>query len=418
VTQREKVPVAELCELIKDYDGLIVRSGTKVTKEIIDAGSRLRMIGRAGTGVDNIDVDAATMRGIMVMNTPGGNTVSAAELSVSLLMALTRNIPNATASLKAGRWDRKLYMGTELNGKTIGIVGLGQIGRKVAQMCQGLGMTTIGYDPIISKDVARSHNIESVEMSDIYKRSDFISLHTPLIAATKDLFNDDTLGQCKTGVMIVNCARGGIINEDALLRGRWCDCSCDVHLCCSLGGASVLVTSIVLSALSTHAESHDQSALSHTTAVESGKVAGAALDVYASEPPPESTKSLLAHPSIICTPHLGASTEEAQDKVAREIATQFTDGFAGRRIAGVVNSRILGGCCDCSCHVHLCFLLCCSLGGATALVTFLRVLCTLRTQISRINMYLYILQRSCTRARTFTRTSTSPSVLALCKRSC
>jgi len=294
VDERDKVPKAEMLQIIKQYDGLIVRSGTQVTADIIKAGVNLKLIGRAGTGVDNIDLDAATKKGIMVMNTPGGNTASAAELTVSLLLALTRNIPNATASLKSGKWDRKKFMGTELAGKTLGVVGLGQIGRRVAKACQALGMKTIGYDPLLAKEVAAESLIDLVSQEELYEKSDFITLHSPLTADTRNMLNDATFAKCKKGVRIVNCARGGIIDEAALLR-----------------------------------------------AIESGKVAGAALDVFEKEPPPESLKPLLQHPAIICTPHLGASTEEAQEKVAQEIATQFVDALEGRRLAGVVNSRIL-----------------------------------------------------------------------------
>lgn len=290
----EKVPPAELIKIMPQYDGLIVRSGTTVTADVINAGSRLKVIGRAGTGVDNINVDTATMKGVMVMNTPGGNTVSAAELSVSLLMSLSRNIPSASESLKAGRWDRKKYMGTELSGKVMGIVGLGQIGRRVAQICQGIGMRVIGYDPLMSKAAAAQYGIELVDMNGLTRRSNCVSLHTPLTPETRGLFNDESFEICQPGLLIVNCARGGIIDEAALLRG-----------------------------------------------LESGKVAGAALDVYATEPPPESTHALLAHPNVICTPHLGASTEEAQEKVATEIATQLVDALEGRQVRGVVNSRIL-----------------------------------------------------------------------------
>eukprot|EP00163_Fabomonas_tropica_P016426 TRINITY_DN2946_c0_g1_i2.p1 TRINITY_DN2946_c0_g1~~TRINITY_DN2946_c0_g1_i2.p1 ORF type:complete len:795 (+),score=173.35 TRINITY_DN2946_c0_g1_i2:164-2548(+) len=196
--------------------------------------------------------------------------------------------------MKAGRWDRKSFMGTEVAGKVLGVVGLGQIGRRVAAACQAMGMTVIGFDPMMSPEVAKQYNIQSVDLDTLYAQSDFITLHTPLTAKTKHLLNDKTLAKCKDGVRIVNCARGGIVDELALLR-----------------------------------------------AIESGKVAGAALDVYESEPPPEHLAPVIAHPKIICTPHLGASTEEAQEKVAKEIANQFVDAFEGRKIAGVVNSPIL-----------------------------------------------------------------------------
>jgi len=294
VTRRDKVPKEEMLKIISEYDGLIVRSGTRVTADIIKAGKKLKLIGRAGTGVDNIDVDSATRTGKMVMNTPGGNTASAAELTVSLVMALARDIPNATSSLKAGKWERKRFMGTELSGKTIGVIGLGQIGRRVASSCQGLGMRTIGFDPLLSPQVARESKITLMSLEELYAQSDFITLHTPLTPETKNLLNDQTLAKCKKGVRIVNCARGGIIDDAALLR-----------------------------------------------ALNSGHVAGAALDVFEKEPPPPELAPLLTHPNVICTPHLGASTEEAQEKVAKEIAQQFVDAFEGHRFAGVVNAKIL-----------------------------------------------------------------------------
>jgi phosphoserine aminotransferase len=294
ITRREKVPKEELLKIIGEYDGLIVRSGTQVTPDIIKAGTKLKLIGRAGTGVDNIDVDTATRMGKMVMNTPGGNTASAAELTVSLLMALSRDIPNATQSLKAGKWERKRFMGSELAGKTIGIIGLGQIGRRVASACQGLGMDTIGFDPLLSAETARDAKIALVTLDELYARSDFISLHVPLTKDTKNMLNEQTFAKCKKGVRIVNCARGGIIDDAALLK-----------------------------------------------ALKSGHVAGAALDVFEKEPPPAELAPLLQHPNVICTPHLGASTEEAQEKVAKEIASQFVDAFEGRRYAGIVNAKIL-----------------------------------------------------------------------------
>ncbi len=271
-----------------------MRSATTVTADLIERGKKLQIIGRAGTGVDNIDIDAATKRGIMVMNTPGGNTASAAEMTISLLMSLARNVPNAHASMKEGKWDRKKYTGVEVAGKTIGILGLGHIGRRVAATCQSLGMTTIGFDPLMSNDMARMYNIEPVKLDDLIKRSDFISLHCPLTEETRDLLNDATLAKCKTGVRIINCARGGIVNEMALLR-----------------------------------------------ALQSGKVGGAALDVFEQEPPPKEFVELFKHPNVIATPHLGASTGEAQDKVAKEIATHIANAFEGRAVAGVVNSRLL-----------------------------------------------------------------------------
>ncbi len=282
----------ELKATIAQYDGLVVRSSTKVTSELINLATRMKVIGRAGTGVDNIDVEAATRRGILVMNTPGGNTVSAAEHTVSMLLSLARNIPQAHLSLSKGEWERKKFIGTEVFEKTLGVVGLGKIGREVAQRCQGLGMKTIGYDPVLGNEIAMKLNIELVTLDELYRRSDFITVHTPLTSETKGLLNDETLARCKRGVRIINCARGGIIDEQALFR-----------------------------------------------ALESDHVAGAALDVFEVEPP--KNNPLLSHAHVIATPHLGASTEEAQEKVALQIAHQMADALHGRAYSGLVNGAAL-----------------------------------------------------------------------------
>lgn len=283
-------PFSELLGLISDYDVLIVRSSTDVNSELISAGRNLKIIGRAGAGVDNIDVEAATRRGIIVMNTPGGNTISTAEHTMSLLLSLARNIPQANESLKSGKWDRKKFIGTELHGKTIGIIGLGKVGREVATRCQAFGLTTIGFDPLLSLEVASRSNIELVNLNKLYERSDFITVHTPLNDETRGLISDKEIQACKPGVRIINCARGGIVDEQALLRG-----------------------------------------------LESGKVAGAALDVFVTEPPEQ--HPLLKHPKVVATPHLGASTEEAQEKVARQIAIQIVDAVKERGVAGAVNAE-------------------------------------------------------------------------------
>lgn len=281
-----------LKEKIKDVDALVVRSSTQVTTEVIVAGRSLKVIGRAGAGVDNIDCDAATRRGIVVMNTPGGNTISTAEHTMSMLLSLSRNIPQAFDSLRRGEWDRKRFVGTELQGKTIGIIGLGKIGREVAQRCQSFGVVTIGFDPVLAGDVAAKLNIGLVTLEELYDRSDFITVHTPLNEETRGLINDSVIGRCKQGVRLINCARGGIIDEGALLRG-----------------------------------------------LESGKVAGAALDVFVEEPPGENR--LLKNPRVIATPHLGASTEEAQEKVARQIAIQIVDMLKERGIVGAINADVV-----------------------------------------------------------------------------
>ncbi|MBI4428395.1 MAG: phosphoglycerate dehydrogenase [Ignavibacteriales bacterium] len=285
-------PFEELRGMISDYDALIVRSSTQVSSELLSVGKKLKVIGRAGAGVDNIDVDAATRRGVIVMNTPGGNTVSTAEHTMSLLLSLARNIPQANDSLRHGKWDRKKFIGTELLGKTIGVIGLGKVGREVAVRCQAFGMTTIGFDPLLSAEVAGKAHIELVSLSEVFQRSDFISVHTPLNDDTKGLLGDKEIAKCKTGVRIINCARGGIVDEAALRRG-----------------------------------------------LESGKVAGAALDVFEHEPPGE--HPLLKNPKVVATPHLGASTEEAQEKVARQIALQVADALKERGVSGAVNAEAI-----------------------------------------------------------------------------
>ena len=292
VDARTSVPPEELEKIISSFEALVVRSATQVTADVIAAASSMKVIGRAGTGVDNIDVGEATRRGILVMNTPGGNTISAAEHTVSMLLSLARNIPQAHMSLARGEWNRKKYIGTEVFEKTVGVVGLGKIGREVAFRCQGLGMKVVGYDPILANEVAQKLKIELVSLDELFRRSDFISLHTPLNNETRGLLNDDSLSRCKHGVRIINCARGGIIDEGALLR-----------------------------------------------ALQSGRVAGAALDVFETEPPKGSL--LLVHEHVIATPHLGASTEEAQEKVAIQIAHQVADALRDRGFAGVVNSSAL-----------------------------------------------------------------------------
>lgn len=292
VDNRPGLSSTELQAIIGKYDALVVRSSTKVTAEVLAHADRLRVVGRAGTGVDNIDVAAATRKGVLVMNTPGGNTISAAEHTVTLLLALARNIPHAHASLVQGKWERKKYTGVELFEKTLGVVGLGKIGREVASRCQAFGMRVIGYDPVLSNDVAAKLNIELVSLDELFRRSDFITVHTPLTPETRGLLNDQTLAKCKRGVRLVNCARGGIIDEQALLR-----------------------------------------------ALNAGHVAGAALDVFEEEPP--KNLELLRHERVVVTPHLGASTEEAQEKVAIQIAHQIADALKERAYTGLVNGEAL-----------------------------------------------------------------------------
>ena len=282
----------DLKKIIPEYEALVVRSSTKVTADIISAATKLKMIGRAGAGVDNIDVAAATRRGIIVMNTPGGNTISTAEHTISMMLSLARNIPQADQSLKKGEWNRKKYVGVELFEKTLGVLGLGKVGKEVAIRCASFGMKILAYDPILSPEAAREIGVELVGLPELLGRSDFITIHTPLTNETRNVLNDISFATCKRGVRIVNCARGGIIDEPALLR-----------------------------------------------ALESGQVGGAALDVFAEEPPGES--KLIHHPNVVVTPHLGASTEEAQEKVAIQIAHQLCDALKGRGVVGGVNADVL-----------------------------------------------------------------------------
>jgi D-3-phosphoglycerate dehydrogenase / 2-oxoglutarate reductase len=288
VDAKPGLPPDEIKKIIGGYDALIVRSGTKVTADIIAEAKQMKVIGRAGAGVDNIDVGAATRMGIVVMNTPGGNTISTAEHTLALMMSMARNIPQSFHDLQNGKWERKKYMGTELFGKTLGVIGLGKVGREVAARAEAFGMNVIGYDPLLAAEVATKLGLETVSLEDVYRRSDFITVHTPLTEETRSILGEKAFALCKRGVRVVNCARGGIIDEQALLK-----------------------------------------------ALESGQVAGAALDVFVKEPPVDNP--LLKHPKVVATPHLGASTEEAQEKVAKQIGEQLIDFFKGRGIVGAVN---------------------------------------------------------------------------------
>ena len=292
VDLKPEISHGELLNVISEYEGLIVRSRTKVTAQLLEDARRLRVIGRAGAGVDNIDVDAATRRGVIVMNTPGGNTISTAEHTLSLLFALARNIPQADASVRGGKWERDKFIGVELYGKTVGIIGLGKVGREVARRCLALGMKVIGYDPLLSNDVALKLGVELVPLDEVYRRADFLTVHVPLNSETRGLIGEHEIHRCKPGVRIINCARGGIVDEDALLEG-----------------------------------------------LEGGHVAGAALDVFTHEPPGH--HALLHHEKVIATPHLGASTEEAQEKVSAQIALQVADALNERGFTGVVNASAL-----------------------------------------------------------------------------
>jgi len=280
---------AGLIDIIGEYDALIVRSGTQVTPPVLEAAHRLKVVGRAGAGVDNIDTAAATRGGVIVMNTPGGNSVSTAEHSFAMIMSLARNIPQGTASLKDGRWERSQLTGVELRGKTIGILGLGKVGSEVALRANAFGMKVMAYDPVVSSEVAETFGAKLSEPEEIYAAADFITVHLPLIEQTRHMISDAQMASCKQGVFLINCARGGIIDEAALLRN-----------------------------------------------LESGQVAGAALDVFEEEPPTGS--QLLAHDRVICTPHLGASTVEAQESVALQVAGQVGDVLMGRVIRNAINA--------------------------------------------------------------------------------
>ena len=267
----------ELMSIIGQYDGLAIRSATRVTYDILAAASNLKVVGRAGIGVDNVDIPAASKKGVVVMNTPFGNTVTTAEHAVSMMLSLAREIPVATASTKAGKWEKSRFMGVELTGKTLGIIGIGNIGSIVADRAQGLKMSVIAYDPYISHEKAEQLGIELVELDDLYARADVISVHTPLTDNTRGMVNSGAFEKMKDGVLIVNCARGGIINEADLV-----------------------------------------------TAIESKKVRGAALDVFEREPV-DPDHPLLKLDEVVCSPHLGASTDEAQENVAIQVAEQIAE---------------------------------------------------------------------------------------------
>jgi len=291
VTYRPDLAADELLEIIGDFEGLIVRSGTKVTADVIRRGEKLKVIGRAGTGVDNIDVDAATEEGIAVLNCLGANTLSAAEHTFALLISLARQIPPAHQSLRERRWDRSQYKGVELNGKTYGIIGLGKIGVEIARRAQAFDMTTISYDPLIPAEVFNDAGVESVSLEDLLKRSDFISIHVPLLPETKHLIGAEQLQMCKKSLRLINTSRGGIVDETALYQ-----------------------------------------------ALSEGRISGAALDVFEVEPPFDSR--LLALDNVIATPHLGASTYEAQERVAQGIAERVSNFLLDGKVQDLVNPDV------------------------------------------------------------------------------
>lgn len=284
-----KLPPAELIELIPEYDAIMVRSGTQVTQAVIEAGSKLKIVGRAGVGVDNIDIPSATKAGVVVVNSPEGNTIAAAEHALALMLSLSRHVPVANTSMKSGKWERKKFVGVEVYKKTLGVVGLGKIGSHVARVARAMGMKIIAYDPFISIERAQQLDARLVDLETLQAEADYISLHIPKTSETANLFDAAAFKRMKPTARLVNCARGGLVNEQ------------DLH-----------------------------------AALEAGEIAGAALDVFESEPPPESPLWSLGREAIL-TPHLGASTEEAQANVAIDVAEQIRDVLLGLPARSAVN---------------------------------------------------------------------------------
>ena len=278
----------KLAELIGNYDGLAIRSATKVSAKILDKAKNLKVIGRAGIGVDNVDIPAATARGIIVMNTPFGNSITTAEHAISLMLALARQIPEADSSTRAGKWEKNKFMGVEIFSKTLGIIGCGNIGAIVADRAIGLRMKVIAYDPFLSEERAKHIGVEKVDLETLFKRADFITLHTPLTEKTRNIIDAAAIKKMKKGVRIVNCARGGLVDEAALVE-----------------------------------------------ALKAGQVAGAAFDVFIEEP--ATSNALFSLPNVVCTPHLGAATSEAQENVALQVAEQMSDYLLRGAISNAVN---------------------------------------------------------------------------------
>ncbi len=278
----------KLAAAIGAFDGLAIRSATKVSAKILEQAKKLKVIGRAGIGVDNVDIPAATARGVIVMNTPFGNSITTAEHAISLMLALARQIPEADTSTRAGKWEKNKFMGVEIFGKTLGVIGCGNIGSIVADRAIGLKMKVIAYDPFLSEERALGLGVEKVELDALFKRADFITLHTPLTDKTRNIIDADALKKMKKGVRIINCARGGLVDETAIAE-----------------------------------------------ALKSGQVAGAAFDVFVTEPATESP--LFGLPNVVCTPHLGAATSEAQENVALQVAEQMSDYLLRGAITNAVN---------------------------------------------------------------------------------
>jgi D-3-phosphoglycerate dehydrogenase len=294
VDQGKAMAPAELARIVEPYHAITIRSGTRIDEEVLAAARNLKVVGRPGVGVDNVDLEAATRHGVVVMNSPVGNMVSTAELALGLLFALARNLPAADAAMKAGRWDRKAFGGVELHGKRIGIVGLGRIGREVASRCRSLGMEVVAYDPFVAPAVAEAMGVPVLTLDALLSSSDFVTLHTTLTRETRHLIGRDALARVKPGLRLVNAARGELVDEEALLE-----------------------------------------------ALESGRVAGAALDVHAAEPPVD--WRLAKHPRVVATPHVGAQTREAQERVGTDIAGQVRDFLKGGLIQHAVNFYSLAG---------------------------------------------------------------------------
>jgi D-3-phosphoglycerate dehydrogenase / 2-oxoglutarate reductase len=279
---------ADLRAIIGGYDGLAIRSATKVTKELLDLATNLKVVGRAGIGVDNVDIKSATARGVVVMNTPHGNTITTAEHAIAMMFALARQIPEASASTRAGKWEKNRFMGVEVTAKTLGLIGCGNIGSIVADRAVGLKMHVLAYDPYLSEKKALELGVEKADLDTLLARSDFITLHTPLTDATRNILSHEALAKTKKGVRIINCARGGLLDEDAL-----------------------------------------------ADAIKSGHVAGAALDVFVTEPATDSP--LFGLENVVCTPHLGAATAEAQENVALQVAEQMSDFLLTGAVTNAIN---------------------------------------------------------------------------------
>src|SRR5262245_1387343 len=291
VTVETGMPPARLLETIKDFDALVVRSATRVTRDVLEAGRSLRVVARAGVGVDNIDVEEATRRGIVVVNSAGGSTFAATEHVFALLLALARNVPQAMGSLRRGEWTPGKFVGTELRGKTLGVVGLGRIGTQVARRALAFEMRVLATDPFISREHAESNGVELVPLDALLAESDVLTLHAPLNPQNADLMGEAELGRMRRGAILLNCARGGLLDEGALVQ-----------------------------------------------ALDSGRLAGAALDVFQEEPP--RNRALIEHPRVVVTPHLAASSREAQQEVATDVARLVLACLRGEHVSGAVNAPL------------------------------------------------------------------------------